>query len=155
MEQNTRLASKAVSIALEELGVKEATGHNDGPLIKLWLAFCGLAEGNPWCTSFASWCVYKAAAELGVKPIMPKSGSSTTLYAFARSHGMLLQAPEPFCIGLLKGNGGTPGKTHHHTFLVVAVDLAGGVVHGVDGNWHNAVTRTVHPIAACDFMAVA
>lgn len=39
-----------------EIGVREATGRNDGPRVAEYLAYCGLAEGYEWCAAFVSWC---------------------------------------------------------------------------------------------------
>lgn len=39
-----------------EIGVREATGNNDGPRIAEYLQYCGLGEGYEWCAAFVSWC---------------------------------------------------------------------------------------------------
>ncbi|WP_257668139.1 CHAP domain-containing protein [Parapedobacter tibetensis] len=39
-----------------EVGVREATGNNDGPRIAEYLRYCGLGEGYEWCAAFVSWC---------------------------------------------------------------------------------------------------
>ncbi|HWK58465.1 MAG TPA: CHAP domain-containing protein [Parapedobacter sp.] len=39
-----------------EIGVKEATGNNDGPRVGEYLRYCGLGEGYEWCAAFVSWC---------------------------------------------------------------------------------------------------
>lgn len=39
-----------------QIGVKEATGKNDGPQIKAYLKVSGLPEGHPWCAAFVAWC---------------------------------------------------------------------------------------------------
>ena len=153
---NLPLAKAAYYLALSELGTKEATGKNDGAFILMlqrWLALGSKwMDGQPWCAAFATWCVWKAAATLRIKPILPKNGSSTSLYAFAKKNHLLLTKPVPYCIGLVKGDGGTKGKTHHHTFIVEKVgDLS---VYGIDGNYKNAVTRSVRMIKECDFIAV-
>ncbi|MEC3878618.1 CHAP domain-containing protein [Parapedobacter sp. 10938] len=38
-----------------EVGVKEATGNNDGPRVAEYLGYCGLPEGYEWCAAFVSW----------------------------------------------------------------------------------------------------
>jgi len=43
-------------IYVAEIGVREATGRNDGPRVAEYLAYCGLAEGYEWCAAFVSWC---------------------------------------------------------------------------------------------------
>jgi hypothetical protein len=154
--QNEELAKKSLEIANSHWGVKELTGHNDGPFIwEIQKWFGGDAEkGAPWCAIFMSWCLYQAAEILGVKPVLPKFDSSTNIYAFAKSHHLLLDKPIAGCIGLIKGSGGTPGKTHHHTFRVTDVHFDLGLVATLDGNWGNCVARTTHRISDCAFVAV-
>lgn len=146
------LGEAAVEVAKTKLGEKEATGKNDGPFVRMlqrWVAAGdSWLDGQPWCACFASWCVYQAASKMGSKPKMPKSASSTSLYAWFKKNGKL-SAPAPGCIGLLKGTGGSSGKTHHHTFLVEAIE--GEYVHGIDGNYKNAVGRSKRLAALCDF----
>src|SRR5690554_6182803 len=43
-------------IYMGELGVKEATGRNDGHRVGEYLRYCGLGEGYEWCAAFVSWC---------------------------------------------------------------------------------------------------
>ncbi|SEN40186.1 hypothetical protein SAMN05216436_115130 [bacterium A37T11] len=43
-----------------EIGVHEATSHNDGPRIAEYLRYCGLIPGSAWCAAFVSWCHGKA-----------------------------------------------------------------------------------------------
>jgi hypothetical protein len=154
MKQNDKLAAAAVQIALSHVGQREATGNNDGTFVDALEKKFG-EKGAPWCAMYATDCISQAAARLGIKTVLARSESSTNLFHQGKDKGLLLQKPIPYCLGLIRGSGGTPGKDHHHTFLVVSVDAVAGIVHGVDGNWQNAVSRTVHPIAACDFVAVA
>ena len=47
--------NRVVSFAESQLGVREATGRNDGADVKKYLAVTGLSEGHPWCAAFVSW----------------------------------------------------------------------------------------------------
>ena len=38
-----------------QIGVREATGHNDGRDVEKYLASADLSKGNPWCASFVNW----------------------------------------------------------------------------------------------------
>lgn len=51
---------KLREVYTKEIGVKEATGHNDGPRIKEYLANTGLPEGNAWCAAFITTCFIEA-----------------------------------------------------------------------------------------------
>ena len=44
-----------LAIAQSQLGVREETGHNDGPAVEKYLAYTGNAKGDPWCAAFVSW----------------------------------------------------------------------------------------------------
>jgi len=46
-------------MAKKELGVREATGNNDGKRVEEYLAVTGLKKGQPWCASFVSWVFAK------------------------------------------------------------------------------------------------
>jgi hypothetical protein len=160
VKQNLDLAALSIQLGLKELGVKEATGKNDGKRVGVYQDFIDgdkstWMKGQPWCAAFMSWCVDQAAKKLGLTPKLKKTASSSDIYAQAKKLGLVLDQPIPYCIGLIKGTGGSAGKTHHHTFRVLSVDLEHGLVHGLDGNWGNQVCKTVHPIAACDFVALA
>jgi hypothetical protein len=150
------LAMMALEVAAENLGKTELTGKNDGAIAKMVQRFVAgtskWLEGQPWCACFATWCVYEAAKRLKFdKPKLPKSASSTSLYAWFKKMNLLMGNNRDLvgCIGLVKGSGGTAGKTHHHTFLVEEVE--GNYVYGIDGNYGNAVKRSKRLISDCDF----
>ncbi|WP_231625464.1 peptidoglycan-binding protein [Pedobacter sp. R20-19] len=46
---------RIITIAQSQIGVREATGHNDGRQIEAYLHYTGLKKGNPWCAAFVSW----------------------------------------------------------------------------------------------------
>lgn len=41
--------------AAADVGVREASGHNDGPEVECYLAHVGLGVGHPWCAAFVSY----------------------------------------------------------------------------------------------------
>jgi hypothetical protein len=43
-----------------ELGIKEKTGHNDGPRVEEYLRQVGLKRGDPWCAAFVCWVFDRA-----------------------------------------------------------------------------------------------
>lgn len=47
--------AKLLCIAKNELGVRELSGHNDGPRVAAYLRYTGVEQGNPWCAAFVSW----------------------------------------------------------------------------------------------------
>lgn len=61
----------ALEAAIAELkgNAREIGGNNSGPFVRKYLAPAGIAEGNPWCASFVSWCFLQAAG--GAEAAMP------------------------------------------------------------------------------------
>jgi hypothetical protein len=65
-------------IAGTELGVREASGKNDGPRVSAYLAAAGLKSGDPWCAAFISWVFMQAGYPL------PRTGWSPALFPASR-----------------------------------------------------------------------
>lgn len=68
------IGEEAVRQAGSQLGVKEATGHNDGVAVEKYLASVGLGKGYSWCMAFVYWCFKQAAAKLGVVNPLKQTG---------------------------------------------------------------------------------
>jgi hypothetical protein len=47
----TRKYPSIQSVYKSFVGIREATGHNDGPAVELFLRHVGLTKGNPWCAA--------------------------------------------------------------------------------------------------------
>lgn len=152
----TELAQRSLQVAKVHLGQQELKGMQNhgqpGGIIQRVQRWIGAwAEGQPWCVMFALWCIHHAAATLGTSSILPKTASSSTLYAWMKRRNLLLSGPVSGCIGFVRG-----GRTgHSHTFLVHEVrrgpDGAPRRVVGVDGNWKNAVSWSERIASACDY----
>ncbi|RYG19041.1 MAG: CHAP domain-containing protein [Chitinophagaceae bacterium] len=52
---STTKASEILSIAKSQIGIREATGNNDGLAVEKYLHYTGNNKGEPWCASFVSW----------------------------------------------------------------------------------------------------
>jgi hypothetical protein len=65
-------------IANNELGIRELTGHNDGPKVEAYLSVVKLKKGQPWCAAFVSWVYQKAGFP------KPRTGWSPDLFPTAR-----------------------------------------------------------------------
>lgn len=70
-QQETR---HLLAIAGAELGVREATGRNDGARIEAYLVAVNLRKPEPWCAAFISWVFLKAGYPA------PRSGWSPALF---------------------------------------------------------------------------
>lgn len=54
----SNLRQRVIDTALSQVGVREATGHNDGVAVEKYLKVCGLGKGYAWCAAFVSWIYY-------------------------------------------------------------------------------------------------
>lgn len=59
----------------DEVGVREATGKNDGPRVEEYLRSVGRKKGDAWCAAFVHW----ALTQCGVTGL-PKSGWSPSWF---------------------------------------------------------------------------
>lgn len=67
-----------VRIAQAEVGVREATGRNDGKRVEEYLACVGFKKGAAWCSAFVSWVFFKAGYG------MPRTAWSPALFPKGR-----------------------------------------------------------------------
>jgi hypothetical protein len=74
------LRQQIVDIALNEIGVKEATGNNDGQRVEEYLAYTGLGKGYAWCAAFVSWCYGQAGLSV------PRNAWSPALFRNSRRY---------------------------------------------------------------------
>ena len=76
---------KILVIAISQIGVREASGNNDGVKVEAFLRVTNLPRGNPWCAAFVSW-VFK---QVGF--VKPRTAWSPALFPLAR----LTLTPKP------------------------------------------------------------
>lgn len=57
-QSTLKLRERVIDTALSQVGVREATGHNDGLAVEKYLKVCGLGKGHAWCAAFISWNYY-------------------------------------------------------------------------------------------------
>lgn len=74
------LRKRVIDSALQEIGVREATGNNDGPRVETYLRYVGLGKGYAWCAAFVSWCYGRAGRSL------PRNAWSPALFPQARRY---------------------------------------------------------------------
>jgi hypothetical protein len=58
------------------IGVREASGRNDGPEIERWLNLAGAFKGDPWCAAFVFGCGWDAGYA-----VFPRSAWSPDMVA--------------------------------------------------------------------------
>lgn len=80
LASRSALRERIVDIALNEVGVREATGNNDGPRVEEYLAYTDLGKGYAWCAAFVSWCYGQAGLAA------PRSAWSPALFPNVRCY---------------------------------------------------------------------
>lgn len=60
-----------VKRAAAEIGVREATGRNDGPRIALYLRSTGVKDESAWCAAFVCWVFLQEGFSGPVTPWSP------------------------------------------------------------------------------------
>lgn len=129
------LATRAVQIAETQVGIREATGKNDGLEVEAYLKTVGLTKGYSYCMAFVVWCFEQAAASLGVKSPLIRTGGVLDQYnrtgcakiLVSQVGGAFIPMPgDIFIINL--GNG------HGHTGLVRPGDAGTGHFNTVEAN---------------------
>ena len=83
------IENKVVALAVTQLGVKEATGHNDGEIVGMYQSAVNLGMGAEWCCCFVMWLLKKS----GVKG-WPVTGYVPTVADWAADHGVLKSTPQ-------------------------------------------------------------
>jgi hypothetical protein len=75
------LRNRIIEIATAEIGVREATGNNDGERVEEYLRYTNLGKGHQWCAAFVSWCYGQAGLP------QPRNPWSPALFPDARTYG--------------------------------------------------------------------
>ena len=69
-----QLRTELQQVYTSEIGVREASGRNDGARVETFLRYVKLGKGNPWCAAFVCWSLNQ------VKIKNPRSGWSPALF---------------------------------------------------------------------------
>lgn len=129
----SKLGQQLIIEAGDQLGVTEATGHNDGPAVESYLKSVDLGKGYAWCMAFVYWCAKRAAEKLGLQNPLLKTGG--VLAEWQSNRGTHTHTPEQGCIFIMQHPTGG-----YHTGVVTGV-FAGGVLHTIEGNTNNNGSR--------------
>lgn len=134
--------AKALSAAQSQIGVREATGNNDG------IPAQRFANGRkePWCGDFVTWCFQQTGH--------PLPGNQRSLASVSKMESVMKKEGKWF------PQGSTPPKegdiiffqtrvnsdkgTGRHVGIVEKVE--NGMVHTVEGNSGNRVRRRSYPL---------
>jgi hypothetical protein len=129
-----QLANEVILQAGDELAVREATGHNDGPAVEMFLASVGLGKGYSWCMAFVYWCVKQTALKLALKNPLKETGG--VLDQWESGHGVHISEPEQGAIFIMDFGGG-----EGHTGIITGVFTDQGIIHTIEGNTNDDGSR--------------
>lgn len=142
---------RIIARALAEVGVREATGRNDGARVEEYIALGTKAAREPglsWCAAFVLWCHRVEGIDLPGNDWAMRRVS--TLYEEARQRNAILTAsepPEPGDLAIYLGRASTHAGPSGHVQLVISWHMR-GTVDVVGGNESNAVRRSTVAISA-------
>lgn len=135
-------AKMALARATSEIGVKEATGNNDGAEIAKYRG--GSDNKQPWCASFVSWA-YKGNDVFGY------DASVSGIRDKAKAKGLYSEkgdyVPKAGDV-MIQKNG------RSHTGIVEKVD-ADGTIHTIEGNASNRVRRVTYRPGSAGYNSIS
>ena len=117
-----------------QVGVYEATGHNDGKQVEAYLKTVNLGKGYPWCAAFVKWCFIQNNIPNTINA-MALSTNRPGHYVYFK--GNKIRNPQPgdvFTLYYAK-----LGRIGHTGFY--DKDVNGTIFKSVEGNTNSAGSR--------------
>jgi hypothetical protein len=127
-------AVKVQQIYTSQIGVREATGKNDGKQVEAYLRATGLGKGYSWCAAFVRWCFDQAGVKTSITAWSPSAHNSRNVVYHKRQLLKQVQPADVFTLWYshLKRVG--------HTGFVDRIENS-KVVVTVEGNTNQAGSR--------------
>lgn len=123
-----KLTDRVISILSGQVGVKEATGKNDGVEVEAYLKSVGLGKGYAWCQAFLFYGFEKASKELSIPNPMPRTAGVLDCWNKSKQYqvkkGERPQVGDVFTMDFGKGTG--------HTGIIT--DVQGDFINSIEGN---------------------
>lgn len=143
------IADIVIGVAKSQLGIKELTGHNDGPEIKKYQENqVGLA-GQPWCASFVSWCYKEAYKQEGSNRPWPHwaGAANYTKTGIENKYFEKVKTPQKGDLFVVNLNA-TSTYADHIGFIWSVTDRS---FLSVEGNSHDAVESRARVIGDAQY----
>lgn len=86
------------SIYRSQVGVRELTGHNDGPDVLKYQKACGLTSGYSWCACFVKWCFNQAGVPTPITAWSPTCHNKNNIVMMSGSYRKEVQKGDVFTI---------------------------------------------------------
>lgn len=132
--QGNNVRDKVALTYLSQIGVKEATGHNDGPEVEIYLRAVNQAPGAPWCAAFVSWS-YTINGVSNPKSAWAPTYFPTSKVIYARDGQMTALPQKADVFGIYFAN---QGRIAHMGFIHV---WGSRIVTTVEGNTNDQGSR--------------
>lgn len=127
-----------IQVYKSQIGVREASGRNDGAAVEMYLKSVGLGKGYAWCAAFVKWClkpfnvdgytkITGAAASLNV--------TSKHVY-FKRQYAAEILPGDVFTLWYAR-----LGRIGHTGFTNGWSNRASGMIYTVEGNTNGGGSR--------------
>jgi hypothetical protein len=117
-----------------QVGVREATGRNDGKQVEAYLKSTGLGKGYSWCAAFVKWCFDQADVKTPITAWSPSAHNSRNVVYFKRSLLKPVQPADVFTIWYPRLN-----RIGHTGFVDGQVNSK--IIQTVEGNTNYAGSR--------------
>ncbi len=134
---NKLVGTPWISFAESQLGIREATGNNDGIDVVKYLKSADLGAGHPWCGAFVNWSFSQAGMNSVKNPAWALNW---------RKYGNSIERPAYGSIGTLIRPGGG-----HVGFVVANDQERQGWVIMLGGNQDDQVSYRSFPVSIMKF----
>jgi hypothetical protein len=125
----TKDARTLFRLAIEAcVGIQEATGRNDGKMVRLLQETIGGASGEPWCMSLQQSGIAYAELKTGIKSLVPVSEHCQSVWRAAPKALRVKMLPLAGALAIW----GDVGKASGHVEMVISCD--GKTMQCVGGN---------------------
>ncbi|NJS09877.1 MAG: CHAP domain-containing protein [Microcoleus sp. CSU_2_2] len=121
-------AQKLLNVARSYIGVREQGGNNRGRQVEEFQKAIGGAAAEPWCMSFAQYCIKAAESETQANSQVPESEHCLTVWNGSPSQ-LRRSRPEPGSLVIWRHGNSTSG----HVGIVEAVN-SDGTFTTIEGN---------------------
>lgn len=88
----TSTTPSITEVYMSQIGVSEATGHNDGKDVEKYLKAVGLPKGYAWCAAFVRWCYDRAKIKTTVDAAAASAHNPKNLVFYNHK---FIKEPEP------------------------------------------------------------
>ena len=114
------------------VGVREKTGHNDGPIIELIQKTIGGAYREPYCLAFAQTLIAFVEKVYGIESPIHPTEHCMTCWRNSPKHSRVLFSPDPGAITIYNHQGTDSG--HAAIFIESITERKEKFAHNVEAN---------------------